>query len=514
MDKKAEKEIEIEIKLRPESENVGSGEDSHPDLVVSDSELFRMESGTQTSEPSVVANSAKGDLSPLADPQQKGKAKNPINSSPWFKRPGYVGVFTLTFLILFFGGIGYFMQWYVKAPRHEMPSTLFTTPALLTGTVGAPDAAYSLLLLPEVVDLVDEESITPAQKANHDKHLTLGLANLNKFLAHANSADQPMSVLTKCTLLCKNGEAGEAARLFRPLAEKYASPLLKLYAGAFLMLSGDLHEAIEQYDKGAALAKMGKGSINSSTYYQFWTMKAEVLQAMGRPSDALSVLESPDLSEYISSVSTDTLLKNKASVYLQLNQPDKAIVAACQMKKLDRFILSAAYLISGDYREALNQAGDSDLSLSRYYSSLGKFEEALKHAETADRDSHTVVTREQVVYVLNQMGRYKEALALSQNISAFSQLRAIPGDWIAILVLRADRAYALAKSGEARSALEEASKVLKNNPFSRTALEAARLSYATLGDRAAEQMFAKRIEELKNKSDFRPLPFGDTYPKL
>lgn len=524
MDKKAEKEIETEVKLRAQSQLAEpgkadvSGENSPPHLVVSDSDGPGMESemqktDSQNSEPPMVSSDASAE-SLLAQREHSGKDKKVGGGGVWFKRPQYLAVFVVTFLVLVFGCVGNFAHWYWNAPRHESPVTPFLTPAILTGCIGAPDAAYSLPLLPEVLRTFDEDDVaTRSQRANREKFFTLGMANLNRFLERSGPMDQPISLLTKCTLLCKMGEPAEAARLFRPLADKYDSPMLKLYQGVFLTLSEDFKEAIGQLDEGAALAKSGKGTIHSSSFYHLWILKAEILQAMGRPEDALAVLNSPGLSERMANYATDNLQESKASVYLQLNQPDKAIVTACQVKKLDHFILSAAYLMKGDYDEAKNHAMDSDLALSRYYSNVGKLDEALKFAKNADRDSHTVVTREQVVYVLNQMARYKEALALSQNISGFCFLRSLPGAWQAIPTLRADRAYALAKSGDAKGALTEANKVLKNNPFSRMALEAARLAYQTLGDRVNEALCAKRIKELKNNVDFRPMPYFNTYPK-
>ncbi len=510
MDKRAEKEIEIEIKLTPESEKLSS-EEPLPELVTPTSELPDQVAECSPKESQPLTASTNPAIDRKTD-GQAGADKKVAHMSPWFKRRKYRAVFVVVSLVLLAGCASYFSQWYGSAPRHSRPMTMFMVPTILSSWVGDPDTAYTLQLLPELmVTERDEKGMTPSQHDIHEKLSTIGFDDMRHFLEQSKGADRPMSTFTECVMLSRAGKTAEAARLFRPLLEKYSSPLLNLYQGIFLTLDGQMHDALVQFDKGMALANAGRGSIHSTSFYYFWIMKAATLQSMGKPAEALSVLESPELLERIKSAPVDTLAPSKASVYLQLGQPDKAIVTACQMKKLDRFILSAAYLMKGDYDEALTHSKGSDLALSRYYSSLGKLEVALNHAESADKSLDTVVTREQRVYVLNQMGHYKEALALCQEMDKYSHFRTLEGAWQAIPVLHADRAYAYAKSGDAKNALAEANEVLKNNPFSYTALEASRLASAKLGDKVNEELYSKRINELKNKSDYRPLPFSYTY---
>ncbi len=153
-------------------------------------------------------------------------------------------------------------------------------------------------------------------------------------------------------------------------------------------------------------------------------MKAAVLRAMGQPEAALNYLDSEFSKDYKNySYYADEMRSAKAAALIHLGQYDKAIALACQAKELNRMVLSTAYLMKGDYNEALTQAGDCYLALSRIYSQQGTLGEALKYAEKADAGIDSITTREQRVFVLNQMKRYKEALALSANLTEYAKLR-------------------------------------------------------------------------------------------
>ncbi len=495
MEKKREKEIDF--KLKTEDDSSGLPEDALPELIPSE----------ESADPATVSD-------PPTPPALQKSTERLQNSGVNNKRSPFSSVtFKSVVLGLAFlavgAGISQSWKWYWNAPRIDHQSLTFLAPTVLGGLVGDPDAAFAMQMVPVISS--DVQSGSKHMKAEifvSDLQKQTSFNALQQFVTQS-SGDKSLSTLALCTTFSARGKSAEAVDASRPLIDGTQNPIMKCYLALLLGLNGDFPGCLTELNKGIASGSSGKLWVDESSRRTLYTMKSNVLRAMGRPDESLAALNSPQCAESFKDTSdSDSLLLCKAAAYLHLGQPDKAIVLACQGKELNRMILSTAYLMKGDYTEALTQAQDVYLALSRIYSQQGRLDEALKYADKADAAVNSVTTREQQVFVLNQLARYKDALAISDDLSEYSRLRSATGSMEAFVEIPADRALAFAHLGDVRNAMYEANLALGNNPNCRTALEAAKLASTKRGDLVKVAQYEDKLKHLVSPPNLRPIAFN------
>lgn len=381
-------------------------------------------------------------------------------------------------------------------------SIVFLGPSIFSAWCGELDSANALQALPTMaVEVSSTGAALPPQRR------AAVVASLERFVGSAPVEKRLMSTLVDAVMLAVNGKSDRAAVLLRELDSN--SPLVSGFHAAVQTMIGQYPAALETCDRGIRVLETSSGSFAPSTYDALWSVKAEILIAMGRPEDALRVLELPGFPEKYKedALKRDNILEAKAAAYLRSNQPDQAIKVACQMRQLNHMILSTAYLMEGDIAEAEQHAGKSYLALSKIYSKTGRLEEALKYAKLADQANLGVAGREQHVFVLNQMGRFREAIALSTDLAALPKVPFLLESMHNMPELHADLAWAYAKLGEIRQAREHANWALNVDPNCRQALEAERLVSQITGDKEKYEAYDSRLKNLQADLYDRPVLF-------
>ncbi len=438
----------------------------------------------------------------------KPNAKTPLNTPPSKysksavrKTAAIIGIVAL--LVAASNGLKAFWN-----SAHSGQLMVLEGPAIISAWCGDPDAANGLLALPLMMsELSDNDSIkniiSPQRRAGV-------LASVDKFVAQTPVDKRTMTTLIDGIVEAGNGNPVKAAALLEEM--KSDSPLVIGMHAAVLPMTGDYGGALKEAERGIQLT-MAKKTHNYTygAYSSLWFVKAQVLLAMGRAAEALKVLEMPGFPESLkeTALKDDSVLQVKAASYLKLRQPDKAIVTACQMSRLNHMLLSTAYLMKGDFREATQHAYKSSLALSKVYSQTGRLDDALKYAKTADDAHFGVAAREQHVFVLNQMGRYREALAICADLSTLTNIDNLMESLHIMPELHADMAWAHAKLGHAKEALEHANWVLKVEPTCRQALEAAKAASQLTGDLDAYRNYDTRLRNLSSNLYDRPVLFSD-----
>ncbi len=508
MEKKREKEIDF--KLKPEDDASRLTEEPLPELIPSEA-IAGAATVPESNDVETASQVVEESMQTSAKEQSSEHSQNDAGRNrPVFSRVAFRSMLIGLACLAIGAGLTQAWKWYSNAPRTAHPSVEFLTPTVLWGLVGDPDAAFAIQMVPALAD--EMRSSGPEMKAQifvPEVQKQTSFDAVNRYLTQS-TGDKSLSTLAMGTTLSASGRTVEAVQTVRPLINRTDNPIMKGYLALLLGLSGDLPGSLIEVNKGIEAGKTGKVWMYQSSLHTLYTMKANLLRSMGRPAEALAVLVSPECVECFKNNSweTDSLSLSKAAVYLQLGQPDKAIVLACQSKELNRMILSTAYLMKGDYSEALTHAQNSYLALSRIYSQQGRLDQALKNAEKADSAINSIITKEQRVYVLNQLKRYREALAISSDLTEFTKLNSANGSMDAMVQIHADRAVAFAHLGDAHNAILEANLALACNPNCRRALEAAKLASTILGDLAKVAEYQNRLNELGSRPDVRPVSFS------
>ncbi|CAN5633531.1 hypothetical protein BH10CYA1_BH10CYA1_45320 [soil metagenome] len=510
MEKKREKEIDF--KLTSEADSAELIEEVLPELIASEEEntepIESPKENAKSQSAALVNKQSANSASQRVLTQGTASSEAPILSAKK-RRVTFRAVLIGVTALAIGAGLTQTWRWYRDAPRSELRTVEFSTPTFLGGLIGDPDAAFAVQMVPVLVNDYTTSGnpkyggmVTEVQKQ-------FAFEATRRFIENS-PGDKSLSILTMGTALSARGQSAEAVRTMRPLIDKTDNPAMKGYLGLLLHLTGDLPASLTELDKGIAYAKTGKVWMSDSGSSNIYTLKSAVLRAMGRPEEALAVLDSPECAEWFKtgSYNRESMLLTKAAAYLHLGQPDKAIKLACECKQLNHMILSTAYLMKGDYGEAITQADQSYLALSRIYSQQGRLTEALEYAKLADSAVDSMTTREQHVFVLNQLKHFKDALSISNDLAEYSKLSNASGSAEALVQIHADRAYAFAELGDTRNALLEANLALGNNPGCRQALEAARLASTKSNDLANAARFENRLRQLKSTRDVRPVAFS------
>ncbi len=386
--------------------------------------------------------------------------------------------------------------------------TIFGGASVFSAWCGDSDAAYALQEFPVMIDDLSDYSGGGRKMISPERRAAV-IASLNRFVKSSGTGSHELSKFAHAVVMASNGKPLEAAHLLSDL--KAENPLVSGLLASTLAMVGDYSAALEECNRGIEIISQSKGRFDSTMCEGLWDVKAQILTAMGRPEAALTVLELPQFPEFFKepALKRDSIKSMQASNYLKLGQADKAIVTLCQSSTLNHVLLSAAYLQKGDIAEAKQQAGDSRLALSRIYSQTGDLDKALQYAKAADDAKFGLHAREQHVYVLNQMGRYREALALCNDLTEFEKLKYLSEIFESMPQLNADMAWSYARLGRSKEALALAESVLKINPSNRVALEAAKLASHLTGNVAGYEEFDKRLKYLNPYLLDRPTLFYD-----
>ncbi len=532
MEKKAEKQNDFILK--PESDEVATSGDVLPELV-SSPESTELESkpsadlGTsptsddpQPSDP--LAESFSIDPSPINPSIDPKHARDTLEKTDIFASvksekkpvlPAFVRQTLLPLLIVFLVVIIVLipiknaMVWYQEAPRTSYPGAVSFVPSIFTAWIGDADASYALQLAPIMMKDSDEKADERKQFRN------ITLTNAERFLQQTGNAPQSLTRIAGSLALTSEGRSKEAADIIQVVADNASNPMIKAYHALLLAANGDMKTALSEVDRGLALDQKGEKYISYTNSFFLWWEKAQILQAMGKPAEALALLNSPECLASTKDGSMSgpgDVLVSKASAYLQLGEPDKAIALYEGIKAPNHIVLFLAYLLKNDYDRAFREAAEisstPNLALSRIYSQKGQLEQALDYAEKAEMKSRNLLTLEQHVHVLNQLGRWKESLTISQNPSAFANLINLSSPGIQCQSeLHALRAEAYANLGESANALVEAKMALNINPDCRRALEAARLASSNLRDPGKVEFYESQLRHLTTPINYRPVFF-------
>jgi tetratricopeptide (TPR) repeat protein len=398
--------------------------------------------------------------------------------------------------------------WYKEAPRTFFSGGVSFVPAIFTAWVGDADAAYALQL--GATAMIESDPKLHGEKSQFRK---ITLKNAEQFVQQTG-APQSLTRLAASLAYTSEGRPKEASAVIRGVAENASNPLIKAYDALLLAGSGDMKAALSEIDQGLAIDKKGETYFGYGNGFLLWWEKAQILQAIGKPAEALAFLNS---SECLAStqkglMNSSDLLISKSSALLQLGEPDQAIALNEGIPAPNHITLFLAYLLKNDYERAFHEAheisGTPNFALSRYYSQKGQLAEALDYAEKAEQKSRNLITLEQHVHVLNQLGRWKESLSISQDPSTFANLMNLTASGIQCQYeLHALRAEAFANLGQSATAFVEAKMALDINPECRKALEAARLASANLKDFAKVAFYDDQIRRLTTPINYRPLFF-------
>lgn len=381
-------------------------------------------------------------------------------------------------------------------------SVVFMGPSIFSAWCGEFDAANALQALPTMATEVSSTgSFLPARRRAAVE------ACLERFVGSTPVGKRAMSTVVDAVLLAAKGNPGQAVELLGGLDSD--SPVVSGFHAAVLTIMGQYPAALETCDRGIRAVEASRGAFSPTTYDALWTIKAQTLIAMGRPDDALKVLDLPGYPDRYKeeALKRDSFLEARAAALLRLNQPDQAIIVACQMRRLNHMILSTAYLMKGDVSEAEQHAGKSYLALSKIYSQTGRLDQALKYAKLADQADLGVAGREQHVFVLNQLGRFREVIALADDLIALPKVEFMVDSIHNMPKLHADIAWAYANLGDVRQAHEHANWALHVDPGCRRALEAERLAGKLAGDMKKYQEFDSRLMNIKPVLYDRPVLF-------
>jgi tetratricopeptide (TPR) repeat protein len=518
VDKKAEKQTDFILK--PEGGDSSSVENGIPELVANDS----TSSDTTAHALSPVANEQHSESAvqnSVSAPLPRA-VKEKRKSLPFFRRRPRPALLAVLALLILWIPLQHATNWYFTAPRPSRPMdappfVVVPLLAVVTAWVGEPDASYAFQLAPVMMHNAKFFGKPDAKEMGEEKELRkIGLGNIDSFIQQSAAKDHQLSILAKSMALYTSGRSAEAAIEIESVTSGARNPMLKSYRAGLLAVGGDLYGALAELNKCIAMVELtGRRTFYYHQIYP-WIQKAHLLMAMGRPEDALATLNSPfliSLAEQRVGSRADILLC-KAAVYLQLGEPDKAIAVLNDSPDSalaqDQILLSTAYLMKAEYSKAVEAAKDSsqtDFALSRIYSNQGAFNKALTYAEKADKELGTLYSLEQRVYVLNQLGRYADALALSKNLFPHTESGAgiSGGDLKAQPEMHADRALAFVKLGMPKEALVEAGIALRRNENCRSALEAARLASLSLGDRAGVAFYDSMLKKNHLPPGYRPI---------
>jgi tetratricopeptide (TPR) repeat protein len=500
-----------EIKLKPVAEAEPSS--SSPQLVAASPELVEPAIDNTSAAPGEPADGVveSHGASVRANGSTDGAPAVRANKSLRLSHSTFRKTFALIAFSASFVAVNNGLKSFWNSPMAPQ-LTVFGGTSIFSAWCGDPDAAYALQSLPLVInDLsIDPQNtrgaISPARRAAL-------IASLDRFVGNSPVGSRELSKLTHAIVLANNGRPKEAAALLAELQSE--NPLVSSLRASVLAMIGDYPAALAECDRGIDFVASSKGMFGSSSCETLWELKAQILLAMGRPEEALSVLELPNFPESSRewALKQDSIKNLKAAAYLKLGQPNQAIITACQAGRLNHTLLSIAYLMRGDIQEAKQQAGDSSLALSRIYSQSGQLQEALKYAKLADDAKFGLHAREQHVYVLNQLGRYREALALCQDLSKFAKVNYLTEIMEHKPQLYADMAWSYARLGQSKEALALAESVLNNNPSNKQALEAAKLASQLDGNNTAVEEFDKRLKALNPHFYNRPIIFYEDVKK-
>lgn len=511
MDKKAEKQIEII--LTPDDEGGRQASESElpalvpptvvPDQVTGDSGSACVKPVSIASEHAATSKSeAGGTPAPPDDSNTPSKRSKSAKYGTALTVALVVGLFMLSL------PIKQAVYTYANAERPAGRQAAVFFPSILSAWFGDADSSYALQTLPTMLSLAGNKNNAESRALRNNT-----IETLRRYWHSGGDSEKDFSRLLGTIALSSSGDAAESVRQIRPIMKRAENSMLNLYCAILMANSGDLAGAVQETDEGLRLSNAGKGQqFVAGDPTIFYAMKARLYQTMGKPEDALAVLNSAACSQAVKenhkahSDRADGVLFGKAWAYLQLGQPDKAISLFSSTRKDTKSILGIAYLMKNNIAKALSEAdltppndhGKRQILLSRIYCKQGKFDQSLVSANQAEQQSPNLIALEQRVFVLNKLGRYKEALAISAHFE--EQLSPwLEGEDILFRVLpdlHAGRAEAYLKTGDFANALQETQLALKMNGTLLRALQVANQASLGLRDRVSAAAYENRINAI------------------